>query len=354
MFDGKRILVTGGTGSFGHQVAKDLIAHNPSRIVVLSRDEDKQNRMRYDLGPHADLFQFHIGDVRDLESVRKAMRGVDLVFHAAALKQVPSCEYNVMEAVKTNILGAQNVFQAAIEANAEKVVAISTDKAVEPINAMGMSKAMQERLATTANLTRGDAQTVFTCIRYGNVSGSRGSVVPLFRKQLADGKDLTITDRRMTRFILTLPESTQLIFYAAKHGVGGEVFVKKMPGHTVLELAELLKERYGSKKTKIIDIGIRPGEKLHETLVSPVESLRTVDAGDYYVILPQVAIPETEAHYQGIPRMEELGRFDSENAPRLDKAGIADVLERAGWMSPTLPSYTFDTLTTATQATATA
>ena len=188
---------------------------------------------------------------------------------------------------------------------------------------------------------------MFVNVRYGNVCGSRGSVVPLFRKQLADGKDLTITDKRMTRFILTLPESTQLIFHAAAHGIGGEVFVKKMPAHTVTDLAEVLREHYGTKKTKIRDVGIRPGEKLHETLVSPVESLRTVDHGDYYVILPQVEIPETEAHYAKIPRMEQLGRFASDNAPRLDQAGIADVLTRAGWLGETLPSYSFDKLSTA-------
>ena len=344
MFENKRILVTGGTGSFGHQVAKDLIQHKPSKIVVFSRDEDKQNRMRYDLGKHVGLFEFIIGDVRDSQSVQKAMRGVDIVFHAAALKQVPSAEYNVMEAVKTNVLGAQNVFDAAIRENVEKVVAISTDKAVEPVNAMGISKAMQERLATTANLARGDARTVFANIRYGNVVGSRGSVVPLFRQQLRDGKDLTITDRTMTRFILTLPESTQLIFHAAKHGVGGETFVKKMPGHTVLELAEVLKEKFGTSKTKIVDVGIRPGEKLHETLVSPAESLRTVDAGDYYVILPQVTIPQTDLHYAKLKRMEELGRFASDNAPRLKPADIAEVLKKAGWFDNEPPSYSFGQL----------
>ena len=175
MFEGKRILVTGGTGSFGHQVAMDLIPHTPSKIVILSRDEDKQHRMRYDLGAHAERFEFVIGDVRNLESVRRAMRGVDIVFQAAALKQVPSCEYNVMEAVQTNILGAQNVFQAAIESNAEKVIGISTDKAVEPINAMGMSKALQERLATTANLMRGSSRTVFVNVAAPAAPLSRSS-----------------------------------------------------------------------------------------------------------------------------------------------------------------------------------
>lgn len=344
MFAGKTILVTGGTGSFGHQVAIDLIKEKPGKIVVFSRDEDKQNRMRYDLGKYASLFEFIIGDVRDQNSVERALRGVDIVFHAAALKQVPSCEYNVMEAVNTNILGAQNVFRAAIIHDIEKVVAISTDKATEPVNAMGMSKAMQERLSTVANLNRGAAKTVFVNVRYGNVAGSRGSVIPLFRKQLADGKDLTITDRRMTRFILTLAESTQLIFHAARHGVGGEVFVKKMPAHTVEHLAEVLKERFGTSQTKIIDVGVRPGEKLHETLVSPSESFRTVDAGDYYVILPQVEIAETEKHYKGKPRMEQLGRFASDNAVRLEHDGIVDVLKRAGWYDDETPSYGFDTL----------
>lgn len=344
MFTGKTILVTGGTGSFGHQVAIDLIKEKPDKIVVFSRDEDKQNHMRYDLGKYASLFQFIIGDVRDQNSVERALRGVDIVFHAAALKQVPSCEYNVMEAVNTNIVGAQNVLRAAIIHNIEKVIGISTDKAVEPINAMGISKAMQERLVTVANLNRGGAQTVFVNVRYGNVAGSRGSVIPLFRKQLSEGKDLTITDRRMTRFILTLPESTQLIFHAAKHGVGGEVFVKKMPAHTVEHLAEVLRDKFGKKGTKITDMGVRPGEKLHETLVSPVESLRTVDAGDYFVILPQVEIPQTEKYYKGKPRMEELGRFASDNATQLDHKGITDVLTRAGWMDKQPPEYSFNTL----------
>lgn len=352
MFKNKRILVTGGTGSFGHQVAKDLIREQPTRIIIFSRDEDKQNRMRYDLGPHTNLFEFKIGDIRDYASISNAMKKVDLVFHAAALKQVPSCEYNVMEAVNTNIIGAQNVLRAAIEENVEKVVAISTDKAVEPINAMGMSKAIQERLTAIANLNRGQNRTIFVNVRYGNVCGSRGSVVPLFRKQLSDGKDLTITDRRMTRFILTLAESTQLIFHAAKYGVGGEVFVKKMPAHTVEDLAEILRNRFGKTSTKIIDVGIRPGEKLHETLVSPVESLRTVDAGDYYVILPQILIPETEKYYSEHKKMKQLDRFSSDNATRLNKTEITEILKHAGWFNDEIPTYGFDTLvaTTTTNA----
>lgn len=326
----KNILVTGGTGSFGHQVVSDLINKKPRQVIIFSRDEDKQDKMRYEFS-HLNNLRFLIGDVRDKESLKRAMRGADIVFHAAALKYVPSSEYNAMEAVRTNILGAQNVFEIALEENVMKVVAISTDKAVEPVNVMGMSKAIQERLATLANLHRGNKKTVFVCVRYGNVVGSRGSVVPLFKKQIDENKDITLTHREMTRFILTLPDSVRLIFKAAEEGMGGEVFVLEIPSHTVLDLAEVMVENSG-KKLKIKETGIRPGEKVHETLISPIESLRTVRWGDFFVILPQIEISETNKFYQRFKKAPRLWRFSSDIATKLDKKQIFKILKRTGWI----------------------
>lgn len=229
LFSGKRILVTGGTGSFGHQIVEALLQADPAEIRIFSRDEDKQVRMSEEYGmghqyPKKAAMNFVIGDVRNPDSVREAMRGIDIVFHAAALKQVPLCEYHVWEAVQTNVIGAQNVIQAALDEEIEKVIAISTDKAVKPVNAMGMSKAIQEKLFTAANFHKGGRGTVFTCVRYGNVVGSRGSVIPLFKRQIDSNGPVTITDSRMTRFILTLPEPS-IWFFAPFVRVWGERYL---------------------------------------------------------------------------------------------------------------------------------
>ncbi len=336
MFKGKRILVTGGTGSFGHQIVKKLLELMPEEIRILSRDEKKQDDMRHKYSDKKEL-RFIIGDVRDKQSLRKAVRNVDIIFHAAALKQVPSSENNPLEAVKTNILGAQNVVDCAIEENVERVIDISTDKAVEPVNVMGMSKAIQERIITAANQYRDGKRTVFASVRYGNVLGSRGSVAPLFRNLISEGKPLTLTHIDMTRFIITLPQAIELVFTATKEAVGGEIFVLKMPAHTVKELAEIMVNELNPKNKEIKFVGIRAGEKIHETLVSPVESMRTVEKEGHYIILPQIKIKEVEEKY-GEVMNSKLFRYSSDNAERLGKKQLKDILKREGWLEKSIPS----------------
>lgn len=329
LFSGKRILVTGGTGSFGHQIVDRLMKENPAEIRIFSRDEKKQYDMQFEYYGNNKL-RFIVGDVRNKESLITAMRGVDIVFHAAALKQVPSCEYNPYEAVKTNAIGAENVIEAALFHNVEKVIAISTDKAVEPVNVMGMTKAIQERLITSANVNRDGRRTIFACVRYGNVLGSRGSVIPVFRNQIDNNQNLTLTDNAMTRFILTLDNAIDLVFKSVEYALGGEIFVLKIPAHTVTELAEVMIEASG-KKLKIIETGIRPGEKIHETLVSPTESIRTIEKENLYIILPQVLIKEVEKKYRNYHN-KNLYRFSSDTAARLTKPQIKAMLKREKWI----------------------
>lgn len=329
LFNGKKILVTGGTGSFGHQIVDRLMNENPAEIRIFSRDEKKQYDMQYEyIGNHK--LRYIVGDVRNKESLISAMREVDIVFHAAALKQVPSCEYNPFEAVKTNTIGAQNVIESALHNNVEKVIAISTDKAVEPVNVMGMSKSIQERLITSANIHRDGKRTVFACVRYGNVLGSRGSVIPVFRNQIDNNRNLTLTDYAMTRFILTLDNAIDLVFKSVEYALGGEIFVLKIPAHTVLELAEVMIEASG-KKLKIVNTGIRPGEKIHETLVSPTESIRTLEKENLYIILPQVEIKEVENKYKKYIN-KSLFRFSSDTAERLNKKQIKTMLKKEKWI----------------------
>lgn len=329
LFSGKKILVTGGTGSFGHQIVNRLMKEDPEEIRIISRDEKKQYDMQFEFAGNNKL-RFIIGDVRSKESLLKAMRGVDIVFHAAALKQVPSCEYNPYEAVKTNAMGAQNVIDAALFHNVEKVIAISTDKAAEPVNVMGMTKAIQERLITSANVHRDGKRTVFSCVRYGNVLGSRGSVIPVLRNQIDNDQDLTITDYNMTRFILTLDNAIDLVFKSVEYSVGGEIFILKIPAHTVVDLAEVMLEASG-KKLKLTETGIRPGEKIHETLVTPTESIRTIEKENLFIILPQVEIPEVEKKYKNY-RNENLFRFSSDTAEKLNKADLKEMLKNEKWI----------------------
>mgnify|MGYP001561765550 CR=1 FL=1 len=330
MFKNKRILVTGGTGSFGHHIIDKLLGYKPTEIRILSRDEKKQDDMRYKYKEREEL-RFIIGDVRDKECLKKAMRMIDIVFHAAALKQVPSAEYNPIEAVKTNILGAQNVVDVALEDNIERVIAISTDKAVEPVNVMGMTKAIQERIITSANQFRDGKRTVFACVRYGNVLGSRGSVVPLFRRLIEAQIPLPLTHNDMTRFIITLNEAIELVFRTTKDAVGGEIFVLKMPAHTVRDLAEVMLKELNAKNKVIKIVGIRPGEKVHETLVSPVESVRTIAKKDHYIILPQVRIREIEETYPNY-KNSNLFRYSSDNTERLTKKQLREILKKEGWL----------------------
>lgn len=337
LFSGKRVLVTGGTGSFGHQIVDRLLKEGPAEIRIFSRDEDKQVRMSEEYGmarhyPKNASMNFVIGDVRNPNRVREVMRGIDIVFHAAALKQVPLCEYYVWEAVQTNIMGAENVIQAAVEEGVEKVIAISTDKAVKPVNAMGMSKAIQEKLFTAANFHTASEGTVFACVRYGNVVGSRGSVIPLFKRQIESGGPVTITDPEMTRFILTLSEAIDLVFHAVATGVGGEVFVLKIPAALVADIAQVMVESLAPRRgIPIQTIGIRPGEKIHEVLISEAESVRTIEEGSTYTILPQIDIAGTRASHRSGAQVA-FREYKSDTAPRLSKEEIASILSRTGWL----------------------
>lgn len=322
MLNGKSILVTGGTGSFGRKfVAGVLEAYQPRRLVVFSRDELKQHEMRliHPDGPGT-VMRYFVGDVRDFSRVRRAMREVDVVIHAAALKQVPSCEYNPMEAVKTNIMGARNVIDAAIENGVKKVIALSTDKAVNPINLYGATKLCMEKLVVQSNAYSGAGGTRFACVRYGNVVGSRGSVVPLFREQRATGC-VTVTDQRMTRFWITLRQGVQFVLKCLELMRGGEVFVPKIPSMNIMELAQVI-----APGCRVESIGIRPGEKLHEVLISEDEVRQTLELDDMYIIEP--AHPwwtmETPAEAR---RMADGLRYSSDSNPwQLSRDELAAML----------------------------
>lgn len=326
----KKILITGGTGSFGTLFIKEILKFNPKEIIVFSRDENKQGSMRLSYKEESKL-RFVLGDIRDIRSVKEAVRGVDIIVHAAALKWIPEVELNVWEGVKTNVIGAQNIIEAARDANVEKVLALSTDKAVEPVNAYGMTKALQERLMTTANLYDNGARTIFVSTRYGNVLGSRGSVVPLFRSLIEQGKPLTITDPSMTRFLLTLKESVELVLKALEKGIGGEVFIRKMPAHTINDLVQVMSGDLPISRRKKIIIGSRPGEKIHELLVSKAESSRTVEMDEYYIILPQIPIPAVEKKYKDKKRLSAFS-YGSDTTRRMEKSELASVLKTEGWI----------------------
>lgn len=281
MFKGKVLMITGGTGSFGNTVLKRFLSTEVREIRIFSRDEKKQEEMRLAIN-HPKL-KFFIGDVRDYNSIHQAMKGVDFVFHAAALKQVPSCEFYPLEAVRTNAIGSENVMEAAIARGVSRVVMLSTDKAVYPINAMGVSKAMMEKLMIAKARMQSENETVLCATRYGNVMASRGSVIPLFVSQLKEGKPLTVTDPNMTRFLMSLEDSVDLVMYAFEHGDHGDIFIQKAPASTVSDLAQALKELF-KKSNPIQVIGTRHGEKLYESLVSREEMAKAQDLGDYYRI----------------------------------------------------------------------
>jgi FlaA1/EpsC-like NDP-sugar epimerase len=286
--EGTVVLITGGTGSFGRRVAAHLLRQNPAEIRIFSRDEKKQ----WDMRNKFPEFRYLIGDVRDPERLREAMRGVDYVFHAAALKQVPSCEMYPHEAVKTNVLGSQNACVAAKAAGVKAFVALSTDKAVKPVNAMGMSKAMMEKIVCSQNIYGSD--TVFCCVRYGNVMGSRGSVIPHFRSLIGEDQPLTLTVPHMTRFLMTLDESVDLVLHAMTRARGGEIFVRKAPACTVQALAEAMRIKYSPRGEHhpIEVVGIRPGEKIDEILVNEYELQRVTEQQDYFEIHPEYRLPE--------------------------------------------------------------
>jgi len=281
MFNDKILMITGGTGSFGNTVLKRFLSTEVREIRIFSRDEKKQEEMRIAL--NNPKLKFYIGDVRDYDSIHQAMKGVDYVFHAAALKQVPSCEFYPMEAVRTNIEGTENVMNAATSNGVKRVIVLSTDKAVYPINAMGISKAMSEKIMVAKSRMQGETETVLCATRYGNVMASRGSVIPLFVSQIKEGKALTVTDPNMTRFLMSLEDSVDLVLYAFEHGQQGDIFVQKAPASTVADLAQALIEIFAGKEEPRI-IGTRHGEKLYESLISREEMAHAEDMGDYYRI----------------------------------------------------------------------
>lgn len=320
MFTGKKLLITGGTGSFGNAVLQRFIDSPIEEIRIFSRDEKKQEDMRIRLG--ADKVKFYIGDVRDYSSVRDASRGVDYIFHAAALKQVPSCEFYPIEAVRTNVLGTDNVVQAAIENGVRRCIVLSTDKAVYPINAMGMSKAMAEKVMIAKSRLCDPERTVLAATRYGNVMASRGSVIPLFMDQLLSGKPITITDPNMTRFLMSLEDSVDLVLHAFEHAEPGDIFVQKAPASTVADLAEGLRQLMG-RDNPIKVIGTRHGEKLYESLISREEMARATDLGRYY----RIPADTRDLNYgkffvEGETSISQLDDYTSHNTERLDIEGV--------------------------------
>ena len=339
VFEGKVLLITGGTGSFGNAVLRRFLTSDIKEIRIFSRDEKKQDDMRHHLQAQypeqAGKVKFYIGNVRNRESVDVAMRGVDYVFAAAALKQVPSCEFFPLEATNTNVIGTHNVLLSAIEHGVKNVVVLSTDKAAYPINAMGISKALMEKVAIAKGRELGEgAQTTICCTRYGNVMASRGSVIPLWVEQIMSGKPITITDPNMTRFMMTLDDAVDLVIYAFTHGHNGDLFVQKAPAATLDVLAEALKQIYAQVKpeygdTEVRVIGTRHGEKLYETLVTREEMAKAIDMGNYY----RIPCDNRDLNYDkfftdGDEEVSKIEDYHSHNTGRLDVEGMKEQLMR--------------------------
>ena len=325
MFTGKTLLITGGTGSFGNTVLDRFEKSDIGEIRIFSRDEKKQDDMRKKYkNPRV---KFYIGDVRDYQSILNATRGVDFVYHAAALKQVPSCEFYPIEAVKTNIIGTENVLEAAINCNVEKVICLSTDKAVYPINSMGLSKALMEKVAVSKS--RATSKTIICSTRYGNVMASRGSVIPLFIEQILNNKPITITDPEMTRFMMSLNDAVDLVLYAFKNGKPGEIYVQKSPASTIKILAEALKSLFKAENNPINIIGTRHGEKRFEVLVSQEEMTNAIDLGNYYCITPDLRDLNYEKYFEeGKPEIKDYKEYNSDNTFRLSKDEMKCMLEK--------------------------
>lgn len=329
MFKDKILLVTGGTGSFGNAVLRRFLDSDIGEIRVFSRDEKKQDDMRKAYA-HEKL-KFHIGDVRDRQSVADAMHGVNYVFHAAALKQVPSCEFHPMEAVKTNVLGTENVLEAAIGAKVDRLICLSTDKAVYPINAMGISKAMMEKVAIAKAR---NSSTVICVTRYGNVMASRGSVIPLFVDQIMNNRPLTVTDPNMTRFMMTLDDAVDLVLYAFDHGRAGDLFVQKAPAATIATLTEALLSLFSATDLPIRTIGTRHGEKLYETLLSREEVALADDLTDYFRIAPDMRDLNYDAYFEvGDVEITEAREYHSHNTNRLDAKSMEELLLKLPFIS---------------------
>ena len=329
LFEGKTLLITGGTGSFGNAVLNRFLKTDLGEIRVFSRDEKKQDDMRHEFQAKmpevAEKIKFFIGDVRDLSSVKNAMHGVDYIFHAAALKQVPSCEFFPIEAVKTNVIGTDNVLTAAIDEGVKAVICLSTDKAAYPVNAMGITKALEERVAVAKSRTTD--KTKICCTRYGNVMCSRGSVIPLWIEQIRNGNPITITDGSMTRFIMSLDEAVDLVLFAFEHGESGDILVQKAPACTIKTQAEAVCELFGGDKSKIKTIGIRHGEKMYETLLTNEECANAVDMGNFYRVPADKRGLNYDKYFsRGDENRNPLTEFDSKNTELLNVEQVKEKL----------------------------
>ena len=325
MFENKILLITGGTGSFGNAVLRAFLNTHIKEIRIFSRDEKKQDDMRKKY--NNPKLKFYLGDVRSLNSIIDAMRGVDFVFHAAALKQVPSCEFYPMQAVETNVIGTENVLNVAINAKVKKVIVLSTDKAVYPINAMGVSKAMMERVAVAKSRNIDDEDTMIACTRYGNVMASRGSVIPLFLEQIKEGRPLTITDPNMTRFMMSLDDAVELVLFAFKNGKTGDIFVQKSPAATVGLLAKTLKNMVGKLEHEIRVIGTRHSEKLYETLLTREEMVHAIDMGEYYRIPADTRDLNYDKFFSdGQEVVTQAHEYHSHNTKQLTEEELRDML----------------------------
>lgn len=331
LFTNKTLLITGGTGSFGNAVLNRFLKTDIEEIRIFSRDEKKQDDMRHEyqakMPEVADKIKFFIGDVRDIQSVRNAMVGVDYVFHAAALKQVPSCEFFPMEAVKTNVIGTENVLTAAIEAGVKSVICLSTDKAAYPVNAMGITKALEERVAVAKSRTVDPDKTKICCTRYGNVMCSRGSVIPLWIEQIKNGNPITITDPTMTRFIMSLEEAVELVLFAFENGESGDIMVQKAPACTIKTQAEAVCELFGGNKEDIKIIGIRHGEKMYETLLTNEECAKAVDMGNFYRVPADNRGLNYDKYFtDGDAQRNTLTEFNSNNTELLSVEEVKEKL----------------------------
>lgn len=340
MFSGKTLLITGGTGSFGNAVLKRFLDTDIKEIRIFSRDEKKQDDMRKAYAN--EKIKFYIGDVRNLESIKDAVKGVDFIFHAAALKQVPSCEFFPMEAVRTNIIGTDNVLTAAIDAGVKRVICLSTDKAAYPINAMGTSKAMMEKVVIAKSRNVDPNDTIISCTRYGNVMASRGSVIPLFIEQIKSNKPITITDPNMTRFLMNLDEAVDLVIFAFKNAKQGDLFVQKSPASTIQDLAKATKQLFNPNATIKI-IGTRHGEKAHETLMTREEKVKAVDMGNYYRVPADTRDLNYEKYFEeGSKEVATVVEYNSENTERLDVAGTIEKLKTVDYVLEQLGSKNND------------
>ena len=338
IFQGKTLMITGGTGSFGHAVLNRFLDSDIGEIRIFSRDEKKQDDMRKEY--NNDKIKFYIGDVRDLASVKNAMNGVDYIFHAAALKQVPSCEFFPLEAVKTNVLGTDNVLTAAIEAGVKKVICLSTDKAAYPVNAMGTSKAMMEKVIVAKSRTVSPEKTCICATRYGNVMCSRGSVIPLFIEQIKAGKPLTITEPKMTRFIMSLEEAVELVVFAFENAEAGDIMVQKAPACTIETLAQAVKELFDAANTETKIIGIRHGEKMYETLLTNEECAHAIDMGNFY----RVPCDKRDLNYDkyfvdGNEELNKLSEFNSNNTDLLNVEQVKEKLLQLDYIKEELKAF---------------